>query len=169
MSKSVPSWSVPVRWEDVPEAGMRVELAAEAPVRAELARATGLQAMPRLAAQFDVTRHGREGLRVAGTVSATVRQTCVVTLEPVENEIREEVDLTFVPRAAEAAAHGAEAPNAPEPLIDGTVDLGAIVGEFLVLGIDPYPRKPDAVFSPPVSGEEGDHPFAALAPLKKRG
>ena len=34
----------------------------------------------------------------------------------------------------------------PEPLHDGAVDLGAVATEFLLLGIDPYPRKPDAVF-----------------------
>jgi hypothetical protein len=36
-----------------------------------------------------------------------------------------------------------------------------------VLGLDPYPRKPDAVLELPPSGEEAAHPFAALAELKK--
>ncbi len=37
----------------------------------------------------------------------------------------------------------------PEPLVGGTVDLGAIATEFLILGIDPYPRKPGAEFDAP--------------------
>jgi hypothetical protein len=41
--------------------------------------------------------------------------------------------------------------------------------EFLILGIDPYPRKPDAVFDAPVVGDPKSHPFAALAALKKGG
>ena len=35
-----------------------------------------------------------------------------------------------------------EADDSPEPLVGGAVDLGAVATEFLVLGIDPYPRKP---------------------------
>ena len=56
----------------------------------------------------------------------------------------------------------------PEPLIGGKLDLGAIATEFLILGIDPYPRKPGAQFSPPKADDAGAHPFAALEALKKR-
>ena len=91
---------------------------------------------------------------------------------------RERVDLVFAspsgpPRVAEA---GATAPievpavDAPEVLVDGVVDLGAIATEFLILGIDPYPRKADAVFEPPAADGDTGGPFAALAALqKKRG
>ena len=51
--------------------------------------------------------------------------------------------------------------------VDGTIDLGAIATEFLILGIDPYPRKPGIVFDAPRTGEASGHPFAALAALKK--
>ena len=47
------------------------------------------------------------------------------------------------------------------------VDLGAVATEFLLLGIDPYPRKPGAVFDAPPAGDPASHPFAALAALKK--
>ena len=56
----------------------------------------------------------------------------------------------------------------PEPLQDGKVDLGALANEFLLLGIDPYPRKPGAEFAPPAAAEAGEHPFAGLEALKKR-
>jgi hypothetical protein len=56
----------------------------------------------------------------------------------------------------------------PEPLIGGIVNLGALATEFLVLGIDPYPRKADVEFAPVTVGEEGPKPFAALGALKKR-
>jgi hypothetical protein len=134
----------------------------------------GLRSLARFEAGFDVTRRGREGLRVVGRISATVEQTCVVTLEPLENLVEEEIDLTFVPSplpVSPAQDNGAPvtvADDAPEPLIDGKVDLGALATEFLLLGIDPYPRKPGATFNTPaVAGEAGDRPFAALAALKK--
>ena len=40
--------------------------------------------------------------------------------------------------------------------------------EFLLLGIDPYPRKADAVFDAPKGATEdpGANPFAVLAKLK---
>ena len=50
-----------------------------------------------------------------------------------------------------------------------SVDLGAVATEFLLLGIDPYPRKPGAVFDAPATGDPAGHPFAALAALKKDG
>lgn len=168
---SLPGWSVPIRLDEVPESGLRRDLAADAAIRSALARVAGVDELPRLEASFDVTRSGRAGLRVTGTVSATVRQTCVVTLEPVENEVEEAVDLTFLPgREGEPAAREEDAAgqDPPEPLVNATVDLGAIATEFFILGIDPYPRKAGAVFEAPESGEPADHPFAALAALKKR-
>ena len=171
--RSPPTWSVPVRLAEVPENGLRFDLAADAAIRTALARATGANAVPRLEARFEVTRSGRDGLHVTGSVSATVRQTCVVTLEPVENEIEERVDLTYVAGREESGvpardeALGEREP--PETLVNGSVDLGAVATEFLILGIDPYPRKAGAVFAAPESDDAADHPFAALAALKKRG
>lgn len=171
-----PFWSAPIRVEDVPEEdGQDVSLTPDARTREALAKIAGVVGLPRLEARFHVSRHGRGGLRVDGTVSATVEQTCVVTLEPVTNEVVEAVDLIFDPAAKDAPLAGEEESvllgqaEPPEPLIDGTVDLGALATDFLLLGIDPYPRKPGAVFSPPPTPEDKEsHPFAALAALKRR-
>jgi hypothetical protein len=77
----------------------------------------------------------------------------------------------FAPKAAasKARAAGADEPSAgeTEPLIGGSVDLGALATEFLILGLDPYPRKPGAIFQPPMDLEPEEGPFAALAALKK--
>ena len=88
--KNVPApWQVPVAPEYVPEDGRYFDLAADAQTRTGVARIAGLRDLPRLQASFDVRRHGG-GLHVAGRVSATTGQTCVVTLEPLTNEIGEE-------------------------------------------------------------------------------
>src|SRR5215510_7131758 len=155
------AWSVQVRLDDVPESGLRLDLSPDATIRPALARAAGVDEVPRLHASFDLSRQGRDGLRVTGQVSATVRQTCVVTLEPVDNEVAEAVDLSFVPGdAGEPASREEEitARELPELLVNGAVDLGAIATEFLVLGIDPYPRKAGAVFAAPDGGEAVEHP-----------
>jgi hypothetical protein len=166
-------WRAPIVQTEVPETGLHVDLVADERVRADIARLAGLAALPRLDASFDVTPHGRRGLHVIGRVLATVGQTCGVTLEPIENEINEAVDLLFVPAAAgprsEQDWSEVEIPleDAPEVLVNGMVDLGALATEFLILGIDPYPRKPGTVFQAPSVGDDFARPFAALAALTK--
>jgi uncharacterized metal-binding protein YceD (DUF177 family) len=165
-------WSVPVTIEEVTETGRHFNLVADAATRAEVARVAGLRELPRLEASFDVTRRGADGLHVAGLVSATVGQDCVVTLEPLTNQVEEKLDLTFVPRRAPLREEGDSEPREPkwddpEPLVNGTVDLAALAIEFLILGLDPYPRKPGVVFDPPAPAQLEDGPFAALAKLTK--
>ena len=166
-------WHVPVALEEVPDEGQHFDLAADPETRAAVARLAGLRDLPRFEAGFDVSRHGRVGLHVTGRISATAGQTCVVTLEPLANEVTEDIDLLFEPRpASEEAAAGADSPDRSlddetEPLVDGKIDLGALATEFLILGLDPYPRKPGAIFQPPAEAHPDEGPFAALGVLKK--
>jgi len=172
MEKNQNPWSVPVTVEDIPENGLHVEISAPESVRAELAGLAGLRDVTRLSAAFDLTRRGA-GVRVTGRVSAHVGQTCVVTLEPVENGLEEPVDLIFAPELAAPASARAEKPHlrtddAPEPLVGGKLDLGIIATEFLFLGIEPYPRKAGVEFAPVKIDDDSARPFAALEALKKR-
>jgi hypothetical protein len=175
MTEPQPIWTYKVNADDVSEAGAHFDLVADEDTRAQLALAAGLRSLPRLTASFDVIRRG-SGLHVAGEVNATVGQNCVVTLEPIDSDIVEPVDLSFVPDAAPTIADeqgeatiefGAD--DVPETLSGGALDLGAVATEFLLLAIDPYPRKEGAVFEPRVAGDPSASPFAALASLKKEG
>ena len=117
-------------------------------------------------------------VQVTGRVRARVGQTCVVTLDPIESEIDEEVDLTFAPEAEarkladliEEGRDDEEPPEVldpPEAIIGGTIDLGRIATDAIFLAIDPYPRKPGAVFEAEVTAPDPeDHPFAALKALQ---
>jgi hypothetical protein len=160
-------WVVPVRIDEIPDSGRSIELNADEAARAATAKAAGVDSIARLSAQFTLSRAGPARVHVTGTVSATVRQTCVVTLEAVTNEVEEAVDLVFARTDAgiESALQGIDS---PEPLVDETIDLGAVATEFVILGVDPYPRKPGVVFRPPATGDASASPFAALAALKKR-
>ena len=164
-------WTYPVAVAEIPDAGGRYEISADAETRAAVAKAAGLRDIPQLDASFDLTRLG-DSVKVRGTVRAKVGQTCVVTLEPIESEVSEDIDLLFSPPVDPLldpeAARKSQKGEPPEPLDDGNLDLGTIATEFLLLGLDPYPRKPDAEFDlPKERGEEPAHPFAALAALKK--
>jgi hypothetical protein len=165
-------WSVPVAVDDIPDTGLHIEAEAPADVRAQLVKLANLRDLPHLAAVFDLTRRGG-GVHVAGQVRARVGQTCVVTLEPLENDLAEPIDVLFAPPLDAAAKddganHKAGDEEPPEPLIEGLVDLGAIATEFLLLGIDPYPRKAGAEFAAVKTADDSARPFAALEALKKR-
>lgn len=167
-------WSHRLAREDVPEDGIHVDISADDTIRASLARAAGLRDLPRLDASFDITRSGRDGLHVVGEVSGVVGQNCVVTLDPIEKNIFEPIDLVFTPDQQEPlggtedeASFSLSDAEPPEPLVGGAIDLGAIATEYFLLGIDPYPRKDGATFDAPSSGDVVTNPFAALAALKK--
>ena len=58
----------------------------------------------------------------------------------------------------------------PEPIVNGAIDIAALATEFLVLALDPYPRKEGAMFEPVIAPvDPADHPFAALEALKTSG
>ena len=172
-------WSAVVRLDEVPEQGRHIELEASPEVRAALAQPVGVDAVEQLTARFDLARKGRDGLHVSGSVHARLRQTCVVTLEPVINAIEEEIEVDYAPPAElkkaaepldpEESDAAQSSPDEPEPLIGNSVDLGRLATEFLTLAVDPYPRKPDASFEPPKQKEDPAHPFAALDALRKKG
>ena len=167
------AWRFPVVVAELPEGGREFDLKPDEAARASLARFAGVLAVPALTARLHVRPVGRDGAVVGGTIEGAVRQMCGVTLEPFDNPISESVSLRFAPPAA-----GANKPNdevdvdlaeddPPDPLVNGAVDLAVVVAEFLALAIDPYPRKPGAVFSPPAEqGGQESSPFAALEKLK---
>lgn len=170
-------WSSPISIEDVPERGIHIDLVADEAVRAEIAKVAGLRDLPRLTASFDITREGNNALHIDGEVSATVGQNCVVTLEPIESDISEGIDLVFAARTQGSIGDSEgkitldfNDPDTTEAMREGAVDLGAVATEFLLLAIDPYPRKEGAVFEAPGSPEgRANRPFAALEALKKAG
>jgi uncharacterized metal-binding protein YceD (DUF177 family) len=167
-------WRAIVAVAEISEtAGLHREIDAGEGERQRIAATAGLRELPRLAASFDLVHAGGSLVRVSGRVRAQVEQTCVVTLEPLTSDFDEAIDVMFAPEAREATAakdDGDEDPlgeDPPEPIVNGEIDLGALATEFLLLGLDPYPRKPGVVFEPVVEPvDPADHPFAALAALK---
>jgi hypothetical protein len=169
-------WRAFVNVAQIPETGLHREIEADVTVRATMADLAGLREISSARASFDLTLDRRGRVHVTGTVRARVGQTCVVTLDPVDNEIDETVDVTFAPAeqiprlaepAHEALAGEVEIPDAPEPIVGGAIDLGRLATDVLLLAIDPYPRKPGAVFEPEVAtADPEEHPFAALKALQ---
>lgn len=171
-------WRAPVTVAHIPDTGLHRELEASAAERQAMADLAGVRDIPLAQATFDVVPKSGGRVQVTGHVRARVDQTCVVTLEPIESEIDEEVDLIFAPEAevrrlADLIEEGqddhepAEVADPPEAIVNGIIDLGRIATDALFLAIDPYPRKPGVVFEAEVTAlDPEDHPFAALKALQ---
>lgn len=147
--------------------------------RAALARRLGLPDVAALTAELTLTRLAGGFVRVEGSLSATLTQTCVVTLDPFEATVEDTFSALYAPadRIPEGDVMVDPDGDLPEPL-DGTrIDLGELVAQQLSLALDPYPKAPGVVFEgasagepdePDDAGPEPDaarNPFAVLAKL----
>ena len=164
---------------DVPNDGRHVKVVASEDELSELAEFADIEAVTRFAAEIDVRPWGKHGFAVTGTVTADVVQTCVVSLESVQNSVAEAIAVRLAPVSdaerykpklnadgeVEIDPEGEDAPD----FFDGpTGDVGAIAVEFFVLGLDPYPRKQGVVFEPPDDPNAASlSPFAKLVALKR--
>jgi hypothetical protein len=169
-------WSVPVVVAQIPDTGLHRAFEANAGDRQALADLGDLREVLSASASLDLAlmREGR--VHVIGRVKARIGQTCVVTLDPIESDIDEAIDLIFappdqIPALADLVDDGvesdAEIPDPPEPIVAGMIDLGRLATDALLLGVDPYPRKRGVIFEPPaVPADPEDHPFAALKVLR---
>ncbi|MBL28298.1 MAG: hypothetical protein CMM50_12210 [Rhodospirillaceae bacterium] len=158
---------------------IRADIEADEREREALARRFDLMSLDRLRASVRIAATaGGHRIRVEGTLDASVVQTCVVTLKPVESTVQESFAVDYVPESdvdeGEAIDFDPEGEDPPEVLRDWTIDIGELVAEQLSLALDPYPRHPSAG---PVGGavwqddsgdsDEKPNPFAVLAQLRK--
>ncbi len=162
-------WTYPVVVSELPEHGAEFTLVPDEAARASLAKLAGVIAMPQMTAEFQVTPAFDGGATLEGSLEATVTQECVVTLERFDNKVSERISLRFAPEGSAVAVAETDGDNLdsdpPDELTNGALDLAAVAAEFLVLGVDPYPRKPGAEFKAPEAGERPSA-FAALEQLK---
>lgn len=166
-------WSHPVAVAKIPAAGSHVTFTANAAERAALAEIAGLREVLEAQASFHLTHVRGGGIEARGHVSGLVGQDCVVTLEPLENRVEEDIDVIFAEADSAAAATpkvdiDEDEPDPPEIIVNGAIDLGRLATDILFLGIDPYPRKADAAFTATIDASAPEeHPFAALKALRQ--
>lgn len=167
-------WRALVNVAQIPEGGLHREIEADQAARKSIAEMAGLRDVVSARASFDLTPRSGGRVQVAGHLTARVGQTCVVTLDPIENDIDEAIDLIFAPIEQlpqiadqvvdeEIRIGGGDVPDPPEPIENGAIDLGRLATDVLFLAIDPYPRKEGAEFkTEAAAADPKDHPFAAL-------
>jgi uncharacterized metal-binding protein YceD (DUF177 family) len=146
-----------------------------------IAATYGLLGLRDLVAEFTLRPWRRHGVAVEGHLAGIVVQACVVTLAPVEQRLDERFEMRFDPGAPardEAREIDVDAlgEDPPEPLVNGRIDLGAVLCEQLALALDPFPRAEEAevpeVYRPAEEEDPEDKPpspFAKLAGLRGAG
>ena len=164
-----------VRLDTLGEGERTIAITANQEERAALARRFRLVAIDRLEAEVRMARTGKV-VRLRGSVTAEVTQSCVASGEPLPTTVSEPFALRFVPAG--------EAPDDPVEEIglseedcdtlfyeDAAIDIGEAVAETMILALDPFPRHPDAdaiLRAAGVLKEEDAGPFAALKALRGR-
>jgi hypothetical protein len=172
-----PEFSRLVEVDDIPPKGLDLSIAADAAECAALGRRAGVNVQS-LAADFHLRKVKKSEVCVEGLLRARVVQTCVVSLESFESDIETPIEVEFAETDSETElerfpdARGGTAPasvdlEAPDPIVDGRIDIGAMAGEFLMLALEPYPRKPGVSFEGTGLAEsEIVSPFDALRALR---
>jgi len=143
--------------------------------RAALAETLDVLTLRKLRFEGSIDPLGKNDWRLTAKLGATVQQACVVTLEPVNTRIDEDITRTYAAAFDLPDASEVEMPedDTTDPLPE-TLDLIAVMSEALALALPAYPRKDGAetgttVFTEPGKApmtDEDARPFAGLAALR---
>ena len=162
-------YSVPVRLHQA-GSGLERHLEPDAAERAKIAKSLDLASLDAFDADIKLEPSGHSGWRVSGRVRADAVQTCGLTLEPLPVRIDRKFSVQMVEATEHEADENAEIDlelddDSADQIEGGSLDLGQYAVEQLALSLDPFPRKPGAVFEqPPEPGEIS--PFAVLKGLR---
>jgi hypothetical protein len=174
-------FSRPLRIQDIPDrTGLDRRIAATPEECLAIAAAHGFSAVSRLEATLHARRRASGRHDVTGSLEAVVTQVCVVSLEPFETVIRQDIAIAFAAPPREGRGDALERARVvdidvdedpPDPIVDNTIDLGVVALEFLTLAQDFYPRKPGVHFTDVLIGEKDQPeptPFQVLERFKDK-
>lgn len=177
-SVPAPELSRPLSIDRISLGGVREKIVASPDERKALAKRFGLIDLPRLEATLDVDHAEGKMFVVKGKLFADVVQECVVSLEPVPDQIAEEIDVLFAPphllkEDGEGGLTDLGEAEPPEAIENGAIDLGEVVSQHLAMALNPYPRKEGVelgsyeVTAKGEAEEKKNNPFAKLKELAK--
>lgn len=170
----------------------RVTFEADERARGQLARRYGILSVDALSGEASLRREA-DGMTigVTGHFSALVTQACVTTLEPVQDRIGEDFEGWFLDESQatsfqrarrrklevdagdlppeEDESHLGDERDDPETVVNGMVELGELVAQYLSLALNPYPHSKAALAQGPLGDDktlEKPGPFDVLKDLK---
>ncbi|WP_322866094.1 DUF177 domain-containing protein [Aquicoccus sp. G2-2] len=159
----------PVTFQLVPDSETLTALAAD----------LGLLDLRKLSFSGELSAVGQTDWRLTAKLSATVVQSCVVTLSPVSTRIEEPVSRRFLSQLPEDASDETEIELPEDENIEKLgpeIDLTAVMAEALALALPLYPRAQNAALDDAVFTEPGKlalsdadlRPFASLKALRDK-
>jgi len=166
------AWGRALSWPDALAGESDLHLSADAKTRLAIVRDLDLEGLARLDAQLTL-RPWLDGVSIKGRLEGVATRICGLSLEPFDVAIDEPIDVRIVPAGSPNAPQFDEevivdldAEDPPDIAEGGVIDLAAYLVEALALALDPFPRKPGAVFEPP-EPTAPISPFAALSAMTK--
>lgn len=170
---AAPIFDAIVRIDKLPASGRSVSIDADEATRQAIAATMDIVSVERFAAALTVVPL-RGGLRATGRLTASVTQASVVSFEPVQQSVSEEIDRVFLPAPKQGPGPGSETyidledDDFPDHIDGPEVDLSGLLLETLALALDPYPRLEGESLESLGLGKADaeEHPFAKLAALK---
>jgi hypothetical protein len=160
---------------EIAATGLDAERIASETQRAAIAAALDLLALERLEVHYHIAPLPAGRYRLDGVLDARVVQACVVTLDPVATDIREELAVEFLPSPqlpeADSEEQGILDTEDHEPIENERLGVGRVAFETLAAALPPYPRSDDAALekheAAPATGD-APGPFSALAGWKPK-
>ena len=131
--------------------------AGEADLKA-IAERLGIPSVESLSAELTLQRvpGNRAVVHVEGRLKAGVTQSCVITQAPVKAYIEEDFEAWYADQDSFVSLARARQERAgkmadteipvmeeredPEPMVNGKIDAGDLIAQYLSLSLDPYPR-----------------------------
>lgn len=189
--KTLPEWSHMIAVDDISgDKPMRISIQPNDEEIHLLEKRLGLLSLNELHAELVLTREqGRHTIHVQGKIVADLVQSCVVSIDPVQEHVEDQFDSWFAEpdkvvslvKARRNRKSGGEKPilseqDDPEPIIDGQIDVGELATQYLSLFINPYPHAESVRLSDTESEKKAStetsgvlkNPFAALKEWKER-
>jgi hypothetical protein len=160
--------------QDIPETGLSIERSATQAERDAIAQALEQPGCRSLNVRYKLTPRGGGHVHLSGSLQAQMEQTCVVTLEPLLNDVAATFRVDYWPETEMPEPSGGEVDfnedTDLEPILAGRIEVGRVVFQALAGAIDLFPRKPGVTFEPQEAGGDagGESPFSALEKFKKK-
>jgi len=184
-----PEWSHIFNVDDLENKPLTLEIAPDQAHYDRLVRRLGVLSLKDVQAKLKIKRiAGSASIHIKGDLSACVTQECVISAEPVESVVNETFEAWYGDNDAAISltkkrqekllekGHTeiplVEEQDDPEPIINGAIDVGELVTQYLSLGITPYPRAEGASHESMEQQSDDEfsfkNPFAGLKDWKEK-
>ena len=160
-----------IKLSEVGSHSRSIQLSADEVARTGLMARFDLAALDSLKAEISLA-YDAEGVVATGRFTADLAQYCIASHVPVPAKMDEAIHIRFIPEPVVSGEVELEleADDCDTMFHDGqTIDLGEAVAQSLGLGLNPYPRSPEAekmLKAAGVKSEDEVVPSGALAGLK---